>query len=86
MPVAAVFPPGAAWRFAEVLIWIALYLALAETLGFVLTAGVLLLAYLMRLGTRPLTAATITLLLVPAMYHVFAVILRVPLPRGLFGW
>jgi tripartite-type tricarboxylate transporter receptor subunit TctC len=78
--------PGAAWRFAEVLIWIALYLALAETLGFVLTAGVLLLAYLIRLGTRPLTSATITLLLVPAMYHVFAVILRVPLPRGLFGW
>ncbi len=86
MTVAAVFPPGAAWRFAEVLIWIALYLSLAETLGFVVTAGVLLLAYLMRLGTRPLTAATITLLLVPAMYHVFAVILRVPLPRGLFGW
>jgi hypothetical protein len=77
---------GAAWRFAEVLIWIALYLALAESLGFVLTAGVLLLAYLIRLGTRPLTSATITLLLVPAMYHVFAVILRVPLPRGLFGW
>ena len=86
VPVATVFPPGAAWRFAEVLIWIALYLALAETLGFVSTAGVLLLAYLMRLGTRPLTAATITLLLVPATYHVFAVILRVPLPRGLFGW
>jgi tripartite-type tricarboxylate transporter receptor subunit TctC len=85
-PVAAVCPPGAAWRFAEVLVWIALYLALAETLGFVLTSGVLLLAYLMRLGTRPLTAATITLLLVPTMYHVFAVILRVPLPRGLFGW
>jgi putative tricarboxylic transport membrane protein len=85
-PVAAVYPPGAAWRFAEVLVWIALYLALAETLGFVLTSGVLLLAYLMRLGTRPLTAATITLLLVPTMYHVFAVILRVPLPRGLFGW
>lgn len=86
VPAVAVFPPGAAWRFAEVLIWIALYLALAETLGFVLTAGVLLLAYLMRLGTRRLTAAMITLLLVPAMYHVFAVILRVPLPRGLFGW
>ena len=78
--------PGAAWRFAEVLIWIALYVALAETLGFVLTAGVLLLAYLLRLGTRPPIAATITLMLVPAMYHVFAVILRVPLPRGLFGW
>lgn len=84
--VAMAYPPGAAWRFAEVLIWIALYVALAETIGFVLTAGVLLVAYLMRLGTRPLIAATITLMLVPAMYHVFAVILRVPLPRGLFGW
>jgi hypothetical protein len=51
-----------------------------------LTAGGLLLAYLMRLGTRPLTAAATTLLIVPAMYQVFAVILRVPLPRGLFGW
>jgi putative tricarboxylic transport membrane protein len=83
---APVYPPGAAWRFAEVLLWIALYLAFAETLGFVLTAGVLLLVYLIRLGTRLLTAAAIAVLLVPAMYHVFAVILRVPLPRGLLGW
>ena len=78
--------PGAAWRSAEVLIWIALYLALAETLGFVLTAAVLLLAYLLRLGTRPRVAAPLTLALVPAVYHVFAVVLRVPLPRGILGW
>ena len=78
--------PGAARRSAEVLIWIALYLALAETLGFVLTAAVLLLAYLLRLGTRPRVAAPLTLALVPAVYHLFAVVLRVPLPRGLFGW
>jgi tripartite-type tricarboxylate transporter receptor subunit TctC len=84
--VTVAYPPGATRRFVEVLIWIALYLALAETAGFVLTAGVLLLAYLVRLGTRPFIAAIITLMLVPAMYHIFAVILRVPLPRGLFGW
>jgi putative tricarboxylic transport membrane protein len=77
---------GAAWRFAEVLIWIALYIALAETLGFVVTASALLLAYLLRLGTRLAIAAPLTLLLVPLAYHVFGVILRVPLPRGLVGW
>jgi tripartite-type tricarboxylate transporter receptor subunit TctC len=78
--------PGAAWRSAEVLIWIALYLALVETLGFVLTATMLLLAYLLRLGTRPRVAAPLTLALVPAVYHLFAVLLRVPLPRGIIGW
>jgi tripartite-type tricarboxylate transporter receptor subunit TctC len=76
---------GATWRFAEVLIWIALYGALAETLGFIVTAGVLLLGYLLRLGTRPAIAAPLTLLLVPLVYYVFGVLLRVPLPRGLLG-
>jgi tripartite-type tricarboxylate transporter receptor subunit TctC len=78
--------PGAAWRFAEVLIWIALYVALAETLGFIVTAGALLLVYLIRLGTPAAVAAPLSLLLVPSVYYVFAVLLRVPLPRGIFGW
>ncbi len=78
-------PAGAAWRFAEVLIWIALYVAFAETLGFIVTAGALLLAYLLRLGTRFAIAAPLTLV-VPIAYHLFAVVLRVPLPRGIFGW
>jgi tripartite-type tricarboxylate transporter receptor subunit TctC len=82
---AAAFP-GAGWRFAEVLIGIGLYLALAETLGFVLTAGALLLLHLLRLGTRAAVAVPLTLLLVPAAYQLFAVILRVPLPRGWLGW
>lgn len=79
-------PPGAAWRSLEVLLWIALYVAFAETLGFVVSAGALLLAHLLRLGTRPAVAVPLTLLLVPAAYHLFAVVLRVPLPRGLLGW
>jgi tripartite-type tricarboxylate transporter receptor subunit TctC len=78
--------PGAAWRFAEVVIWIALYVALAETLGFIVTAGALLLVYLIRLGTSAAVAAPLSLLLVPSVYYVFAVLLRVPLPRGIFGW
>ena len=77
--------PGAAWRFTEVLIWIALYVALAETLGFIVTAGTLLLVHLIRLGTRPAVAVPLALLLVPAVFYVFGVLLRVPLPRGIFG-
>ena len=77
---------SATWRFVEVLIWIALYLLLAETLGFVITATTLLFAYLVSLGTRPAIATPLAMLVVPVVYHVFAVLLRVPLPRGLFGW
>ena len=77
---------GAAWRFAEVPIWIALYVGFAEALGFIVTAGVLLLVYLLRLGTRLAVAAPLSLLLVPSIYYVFAVLLRVPLPRGILGW
>jgi putative tricarboxylic transport membrane protein len=87
-PITPHATPGtfATWRFVEVLIWIALYLLLAETLGFVITATALLLAYLVSLGTRPAIATPLVLLIVPLVYQVFAVALRVPLPRGLFGW
>ena len=83
-PAAA--PAGAGGRFAEVLAWVVLYIALAETIGFILTAGVLLLVHLLRLGTRPRVAVPLAALLTPAVYHLFAVVLRVPLPRGVLGW
>jgi tripartite-type tricarboxylate transporter receptor subunit TctC len=76
----------AGWRFVEPLLWIVLYIALAEWAGFLLTAGVLLLLYLIRLGTRIQIALPLTLALVPVTYYVFAGLLRVPLPRGVFGW
>jgi tripartite-type tricarboxylate transporter receptor subunit TctC len=79
-------PAGAGLRFAEVIAGVAAYILLAETLGFVLTAGVLLLAHLVRLGTRPAVALPVAAVLVPAAYQLFAVVLRVPLPRGLLGW
>jgi tripartite-type tricarboxylate transporter receptor subunit TctC len=85
-PEAAAVPPGAAWRFAEVVLWVVAYIALAETLGFIVTAGVLLLAYLLRLGTRAKVAVPLAVILVPVAYQVFAVFLRVPLPRGILGW
>jgi tripartite-type tricarboxylate transporter receptor subunit TctC len=79
-------PPGAAGRFAEVVLWVVAYIVLAETLGFIVTAGFLLLAYLLRLGTRAKVAVPLAMILVPVAYQVFAVFLRVPLPRGLLGW
>jgi tripartite-type tricarboxylate transporter receptor subunit TctC len=80
------FAPAGALRFAEPLLWIAAYIAAAESLGFILTAGMLLLAYLLRLGTRPRVAVPLVLVLVPAAYQIFAVLLRVSLPPGLLGW
>lgn len=62
------------------------YLFLAETVGFVLLTGGLLIALLLRLGTRPIPAVLLTLLLVPGVYQLFAGFLRVPLPRGWWGW
>ena len=78
--------PLRVWRFVEPLLWIALYIALAEWAGFLLTAGALLLLYLVRLGTRLSVALPLTLVLVPVAYYVFAVVLRVSLPRGILGW
>ncbi len=84
---ASAMPRGrAALRIFEVVLWVALYLAFADLLGFVLTAGGLLLAFLLRCRVRPPVAAAIAVLLVPATYHLFAVLLRVALPRGLVEW
>jgi hypothetical protein len=58
----------------------------AETVGYVLLAGMLVLVLLLRLGTRPVVSAAVALLFAPAVYHVFSVLLRVPLPRGWWGW
>ena len=82
-------PPGVAggWiAFAEVVLWIVVYLAVAEYVGFILTAATLLIIHLWRLGTRLRVAILVTLLIVPLVYQIFAVALRVPLPRGVFGW
>jgi tripartite-type tricarboxylate transporter receptor subunit TctC len=82
----AVLVPQAFWRFLEPLLWIALYVAIVEWAGYLLTAGALLVLYLWRLGTRLRVALPLGLVLVPATYYVFAVLLRVSLPRGLLGW
>lgn len=73
-------------RTIEVLGCILLYLLAAEQAGFVLTAMVLVLYQMWRLGIRWRISLPVSFLVVIGIYHVFAVLLRVPLPRGIFGW
>lgn len=69
-------------RIGLVLVWVTLYVLLADTVGFVVVAAALTWFMMWRLGVRPIVAAGIVVVLVPAVYQVFAVGLRVPLPRG----
>jgi hypothetical protein len=39
-----------------------------------------------RLAVRWPVALTVSLLLILVVYQIFAIYLRVPLPRGVFGW
>ncbi|CAN5788406.1 hypothetical protein BH23PLA1_BH23PLA1_28550 [soil metagenome] len=66
--------------------WVVAYLLLAESLGFVLTAAGLLVLFLLALRVRWPLAVGVPVVLVPLMYQVFAVGLRVSLPWGWLGW
>ena len=73
-------------RLGEVVLWVVAYVFLVERIGFVITAAVLLIVLLRRFGNRWVTAAAVSLVVVAATYELFAVALRVPLPRGWLGW
>jgi len=62
------------------------YLAAEEPLGFVLTATMLVGGLLLLFRVRPTTALLTAICMSGLTYQVFAVALRVPLPRGIFGW
>ena len=65
---------------------IILYLLIAEMLGFILSSAAILLILFWRMRLKRTTAVLATVLLVALVYQLFAVFLRVPLPRGWFGW
>ena len=65
---------------------IVLYLVLAEFVGFIVTAAVLLFLLFWRLRVRWIVALPVSLALVPLLYQIFAIGLRVPLPRGWLSW
>ena len=73
-------------RVGEILLGVGVYVLAAELVGFVLTAFAIVSVLMWRLGVRWWVSLWITLLVVMAVYHIFAVMLRVPLPRGILGW
>ncbi|HEX7085931.1 MAG TPA: tripartite tricarboxylate transporter substrate-binding protein [Vicinamibacterales bacterium] len=80
------FSARGAGRVALVLGAIGLYLVAAEPVGFVLTAGAITAFLMWLLDVRVRTALVVSASVVAVVYHVFAVLLRVPLPRGVLGW
>ena len=73
-------------RSAEVIGWVLAYLLLVETLGFVITSAALLALWMLRLGSRWPVATALGVLVAATTFQLFAVALRVPLPRGWLGW
>lgn len=80
------FTSQGAIRVAVVLGAIVFYLVLGETLGFVLTTLVILVVLMRWLEVGWLPALLVSIPVIATIYQVFANVLRVPLPRGLFGW
>jgi hypothetical protein len=74
------------WPPAIVLAMALIYLLAAESLGFVVTATVMVGGLLAFLRVPLPTAALIGMSLSAVVYQVFAIGLRVPLPHGLLGW
>jgi putative tricarboxylic transport membrane protein len=62
------------------------YVALADRLGFLLTAAGLMFVLMWRLAVRPLTAMAVAVAFTLVVHALFAKLLRVPLPTGLLWW
>jgi putative tricarboxylic transport membrane protein len=71
------------WRAAIPPVLLILYVALAEPLGFVLTAALLVLLASLALGARVRLALPLAILGPVVVHLLFAKLLRVPLPAGL---
>lgn len=78
-----------AWQgytnFVLIVAAVAVYALWAESMGFIVLASGILLAMLLKLGTRAIPSVLIVLVFVPSVYFAFAYILRVPFPRGWLG-
>ncbi|HSJ33108.1 MAG TPA: tripartite tricarboxylate transporter TctB family protein, partial [Longimicrobiales bacterium] len=61
-------------------------LVAGEGLGFVLTSALILVGLMRWLEVRWISALLVACLVSATIYQVFANVLRVPLPRGVFGW
>jgi hypothetical protein len=73
-------------RGAIILVLIAIYIAVVQRLGFVITGTLLVLALMLLLRVRLLTAALSTVVIVAFCVLLFSKALRVPLQPGILGF
>ena len=73
-------------RLAWIPAAVVFFIVTSDTVGFVIASAVMLAGLLLALRVRVLTAALLTVVLAPTVYHVFGVLLGVPLPWGWLGW
>lgn len=86
-PEAATLPAETHWGlFALIVVSVLGFMFVAETVGFILTAAVLLAGLCISLGTRPTHAIAVAVLVSPLIYELFSGFLSVPLPIGWLGW
>ena len=87
MPTSAwAWPPSAALPVALAIAGVILFVLVVDRLGFVLTAFLLMAAFMKYLGTRLSVAVTASALCAMITYQLFHVHMRVSLPWGLLGW
>jgi putative tricarboxylic transport membrane protein len=65
---------------------IAVFVALVNLLGFLVTSAVLLFILMKKLGVSLLKSAITSIVLTLFINLMFSKILRVPLPPGILGW
>ncbi len=68
--------------FAAIVLGVAAYVVLAQSVGFLLVAPVLLWIWLAVLGVRPLRAGVVAIVATLVIWYAFYKLLRVPLPWG----
>jgi putative tricarboxylic transport membrane protein len=77
-------------NFALVCVALLFYIFAVETLGFMVTGFLLLLALFLKLGVRPLTSVVVAPVAVLVIHLLFYKLLKVPLPWGILdfmaGW
>ncbi len=84
---AITWPEAAGWRRVGLMLGaLAVSLLLLETLGFMVTTTLFMAVVVFGLGVRSwLMLASVPLMAAISLYVIFAVWLRVPLPKGIFA-
>ena len=65
---------------------VAAYVAVVNTVGFLITSAVLLFLLMKKLGVTILKSAIASIIITLFINLMFSKILRVPLPYGILGW